>query len=387
MRSANRIRNGFIAIMALCAVLLFAPGISAQNMGSAAGEVKNLEGKPFADATVVIKNKESGQTYTAKTDKNGHFVQIGIRPGIYIVNFSGLDPTSKQQLTYETNAAITSGEEAKLDFNFKDILSKQTAEQTEALKKQKEDLQKFEGMKAHFEAGSAALDEAKPVKDAMMKLPVDQRSAQQEQLKTLYGTAMSELEAAQKAAPEKDPNLHLVYYKLGVAYDAGGKNDEAVAAYQKAIELKPLQAAYYNNLGNVLARQGKIPEAGQAYGKSAELDPAGAASAWMNYGIVLYNANRLKDAVDPFRKATTLDPKNADAWYLLGASLLASMETKKEGDKLLYVIAPGNVEAYQKYLELAPTGHFAGDAKASLQALESLGAGVETKVKTKKKGS
>jgi tetratricopeptide (TPR) repeat protein len=385
MPCANRIKLSFAAVIVLSVALLLVSGAAAQSTGSVAGDVKNLEGKPFADVTVVLKSKESGLSYTAKTDKNGHFVQIGIRPGVYIVSFTGLDPSSKQQVTYETNAAIAGGEEAKLDFNFKDILSKQTAEQAEARKKQQEDLQKFEGMKAHFEAGAAALDEAKQVKDAMMKLPADQRTESQEKLKALYSTAVSELEAAQKAAPEKDANLHLIYYKLGAAYDAAGKNNEAVEAYQKAIELKPLQAAYYNNLGNVLARQGKIPEAGQAYQKSADLDPAGAASAWMNYGIVLYNANRLKDAVDPFRKATTLDPKNADAWYLLGAALLASMETKKEGDKLIYVIAPGNVEAYQKYLELAPTGRYANDAKASLQALESLGAGVETKVKARKK--
>jgi hypothetical protein len=61
------------------------------------------------------------------------------------------------------------------------------------------------------------------------------------------------------------------------------------------------------------------------------------------------------------------------------------METKQVGDKLTFVVQPGTVEAYEKYLELAPTGRFAADAKAALASLEQLGFGVQTKVKPRTK--
>jgi tetratricopeptide (TPR) repeat protein len=361
---------------------LAAPFAMAQNMGSLVGQVKDLEGKPFPDVTLIMKNDESGLTFTVKTDKNGNFTQIGMRPGIYSVTCK-----AKDKVIYETKVRVTSGEEAKLNLNFKELQSQESSERQAARKKQEEESKKFEGMRGHFDAGRAKMEEARVAKAEMMKAPADQRAPMQEKLNATYQEAINELDLAVKAAPEKEPNLPILYYTLASVYDAAGKNDEAIAAYQKAIELKPTEAGYYNNLGNVLARVGKIPEAGQAYEKSASLDPANAASAWLNFGIVLYNANRLKDASEPLRKATALSPKNADAWYLLGASLLASIDSKQDKDgKLTYVIQPGTAEAYQKYLELAPTGRFANDAKAALSGLEALGAGVETKVKVRKKG-
>src|SRR5258706_475603 len=71
-----------------------------------------------------------------------------------------------------------------------------------------------------------------------------------------------------------------------------------------------------------------------AYKKSAELDPPNAAQAYRNGGITLYNAGKMKEAVEPLKKATELDPKSAQAWYLLGASLVGSMDYKQVGNKL-----------------------------------------------------
>src|SRR5256886_12331074 len=90
---------------------------------------------------------------------------------------------------------------------------------------------------------------------------------------------------------------------------------------------------------------GKIDEAKAAYTKSAELDPANAATAWRNFGISLYNANRLGDAVEPLQKSAELDPKNPQTWYLLGASLVYKMTIKKVGDKQVPEFAPGTIEA------------------------------------------
>jgi hypothetical protein len=65
---------------ALVLALLFASIAVAQDSGRLDGEILDKEGKPYPDVTVAIKNSDTGQTYTVKTDKNGKFVQLGEVP-------------------------------------------------------------------------------------------------------------------------------------------------------------------------------------------------------------------------------------------------------------------------------------------------------------------
>jgi tetratricopeptide (TPR) repeat protein len=217
----------------------------------------------------------------------------------------------------------------------------------------------------------------------MAKAQPDQRDALKAQVVDLSGKAVTELEAAKTAAPEKDANLNLIYARLGDAYESAGRIDDAINAYKQAIASKPLPA-YYNNLGGILGRAGKIDEAMAAYQKSAELDPPNAAQAYRNGGITLYNVGKMKEAVEPLKKATELDPKSAQAWYLLAAALVGSMEYKKVGDKMEVVVQPGTVEAYQKAVELDPNGTYGQQAKQGLEALAQIAPGIDTKVKKKK---
>ena len=66
--------------------------------------------------------------------------------------------------------------------NFKDIMSKQGAEAQEKVKKQDEEKQKFEGMKAHYSAGAAFLEQERKAKDDLSKATPDQRDALKEHL-------------------------------------------------------------------------------------------------------------------------------------------------------------------------------------------------------------
>ncbi len=202
-------------------------------------------------------------------------------------------------------------------------------------------------------------------------------------MKDLSDKAVTELEAAKAAAGEKDANLNLIWARLGDAYDADGRAEDAANAYKQAIELKST-AAYYNNLGGIYGRAGKIPEAMDAYKKSAELDPTNAAQAYRNGGITLYNVGKMKEAVEPLKKATELDPKSAQAWYLLGAALVGSMDYKQVGSKLEVIVQPGTVEAYQKAVELDPNGPYGQQAKQGLEALQEISPGIDTKLKKKK---
>jgi tetratricopeptide (TPR) repeat protein len=377
-RSKPWMRIAMLAVALLCTI---APRAAAQLDGSLSGNVLDVASKPWADMTIDAVS-DQGAKLTTKTDKDGNYAFHNLRAGVYNVTIE-LPPPNKP---YEfAQVRVQSGAETpKVNVNFKDVMSKQGAAAVEQQKKAEEEKQKFTGMKQHFDAGIAALTQANQAKADMTKAPADQRDALKTQVADLSGKAVTELEAAKAAAPEKDANLHLIWARLGDAYDAAGRPDDAANAYRQAVALKPT-AAYYNNLGGILGRAGKIDDAMAAYAKSAELDPPNAAQAYRNAGITMYNAGKMKEAVEPLKKATELDPKSAQAWYLLGASLVGAMEYKKVGEKLEVVVQPGTVEAYQKAVELDPNGPYGQQAKQGLEALAQMAPGIDTKTKVKKK--
>lgn len=373
------------AILVAALALASAPRASAQT-GTISGQILDINAKPWVGVTLQA-TSEQGAKSTAKTDTDGKYSITGLRPGVYLVTIAAFPPPNEKQQPYDvTKVRVEGGGEAKADANFKDILAKQPAA-AEQVKKAEEAKAKMEGLKAHFNAGNAILEQEKAAKTELQNAKPDQRDAAKQKLIDLSDQAVKEYKAAQESAGEKDTNQPMLWAKVAEAYDTAGRNEEAAQAYQQAIAGKPDVAGYYNNLGNVLARAGKIEEAKAAYSKSAELDPPNAATAWRNFGISLYNANRLADAIEPLQKSTELDPKNAQAWYLLGASLLMKMTTKKVGDREEVQLAPGTVEAYQKAEELDPSGPWGAQAKQGLTDLKALGAGIDTKVNVKKKKS
>jgi tetratricopeptide (TPR) repeat protein len=368
------------SVALLLAVLV--PRAAAQGDGSVRGQILDVTGKPWADMGMQLVSDQGAKQET-KTDKSGNYSFRGLKPGIYSV-FVVLPAPNKP---YEAKVQVQSGE-AKADINFKDVVAKQGSAATEQIKKQEEEKVKFEGMKQHFTAGTALLEEERKAKDEAGKAPADQRDAAKAKVTDLSNQAVAEFTAAQKASTDKDTNQHIIWAKLAEAYDLAGRNDDAINAYQQAIALKPDIPGYHNNLGNVQARSGKVDDARVSYTKSAELDPPNAATAWRNFGISLYNAGRLKEAVEPLKKASELDSKNPQVWYLLGAALVGSMETKKNGDKLEFIIQPGTVEAYQKAVELDPNGgpnSYGAQAKLGLEALQQIQPGIDTKVNVRKK--
>ncbi|HKO04122.1 MAG TPA: tetratricopeptide repeat protein [Candidatus Acidoferrales bacterium] len=368
------------AILLLCSLATAAPPAAAQNLVGLAGTVVDLQEKPMSDILVILKSVDTGVTYTLKTDKNGAYKQIGMRPGGYEVTLKHKD---KDVVIATLKYQLQAVPENHLDINLKKLAA-QSPEIEAARKRQEETQTKFEGMKAAFTAGQTKTDQADKARADMMKAPADQRAPLQDKVNGIYQEALQDFRQAEKLAPDKDPNLHLVYFRLGYVNEMMRNYNDSIAAYQKAIDLKPTSPEYYNSLGLALAKAGKIPEATQACEKASSLDPSKGAMGWLNLGIVLYNANRLPEAVEPLKKATTLNPNNPQAWYLLGGSLVAMMEVKQEGDKMIPVLKPGTVEAYQKCLELDPNGPWGAQAKEGLAQLQAMGAGVDTKIKVKK---
>ncbi len=367
------------ALLTLALISFFAPRATAQLNGVIQGTVLNFEGKPYADLPVDLKG-EQGTVKQTKTDAAGKFIFPNLRSGKYTLAFH----PSEMQQPFEVQASAQSSGPTDVPINFKEIIEK-SPEGAAALKKREEEQQKTAGMKDHFNNGIAFLDQERAAKTDLAKATPDQRDQAKQKINDLADKAVAEFQQANTIAPEKDPNHHLFWARMGEAYDLAGRTDDAINAYQQAVTLKPDNASYYNNLGNVLAKAGKIDDARVAYTKSAELDPPNAGFAWRNFGISLYQSNRMQEGVEPLKKAVEIDPKNAQSWYLLGACLVASADYKQVGDKVEVTLKPGTIEAYQKALELDPNGTWGKQAKDGLEQVNQLTGGIDTKVGGKKK--
>jgi tetratricopeptide (TPR) repeat protein len=370
------------AMLALFAAPLAAwlvPAAYAQN-STLSGTVLDLTGKPYPDVTLVIKSVETGKELDVVTDAKGHYSAPGLGAGTYNVDLKTKDKDQKDFLLYQTGLKLSAGTAPTFDVNLKELQEQGKLAAIDAIRKAQEAEVQFQALKTHYDAGLAAITQMKAAQAKLAQTPKEQQDPIKDQINQAGGTAVTELSAALELEKPDDPNRSIVLSRLGEAYESMGKWQEAADTYQKAIALKPDVAANYNNLGNDLAKSGKVDEARVAYQKYVDLNPADAALAWRNFGTVLYNSNRMKESIEPLQKATTLDPKNATAWLLLGIALVNTMEFKTVGDKITPVMQPGTVEAYQHAIDLDPNGPIGAQAKQGLDSLQAMGVGITTKV-------
>ena len=106
----------------------------------------------------------------------------------------------------------------------------------------------------------------------------------------------------------------------------------------------------------------------QAYDKAAQAEPAKASLYLLNEAITLYNNNEHPEAAQAADKAIAADPVKADAYYIKGQALIDKATLDPKTQKMS---APaGCLEAYLKYLELAPNGSHAEDVKGIVAAFD-----------------
>ena len=375
----------------LALVLLAATMVRAQGTTRIDGQVMNLQGMPYAGVTVIIKNAGSSQSYTLKADKDGRFSQLVPAAGPYAITI--MDPATN--LNYTEQHTISSGQANSIIINLKEIAAQQ-GQNPEEQKKQEAAANAFKDMKMHFDAGTAAMNDIATQRQQLAAAA--DKSAIQDKIKSDADTAINEFKQAEQGIGAKDVKNHaLVWANLGQAYDTAAQYQDAADAYQKAIDLQPSPVFYTHlstSLANVAAAQTDpakaaqmVTDAGSDCDKAAALDPtntAAAAVCWKNIGIILNNKGDLKDAIVPFQKATAASPKDAQSWFLLGGALTGTIDTRQEGDKVIYIIPPGTADAYQKCIDADPNGPYAPQAKAALDNLAQLSGGQATSLSEKK---
>jgi tetratricopeptide (TPR) repeat protein len=376
---------GFI-LFAVLALALCVPPVFAQASGSVKGICKDPEGKPIASGIVEFDNLDNGQKYNLKTNGKGEYFSLGLSPGKYKVTlYKTPDDQKAVKETFHVNGFQVQLGENNLDFDLQKEQQNAAKGQgltPEQLKQMQEQQAKQQKETTTVKALNEKLNSAKTAADSGD-----------------FDTAIASLNEANQVDPSRD----LVWFKLGDYYrlsavkqtDTAEKQkrfDSAVAAYQKAIDLKKGAtndkdpnaaanlAAYYNNMAEAYAKAGKTDDAIKTYEMAAQADPPHAAGYYFNEGAVLTNSGKVDPALAAFDKVIATDPNRADAYYWKGVNMIG--KATLQGDKM--VAPPGTAEAFQKYLDLQPTGTYADAAK---QMLTSIGGSVQTSFGSKKKAA
>jgi tetratricopeptide (TPR) repeat protein len=389
------------ACAALAGSMLFGSMLVAQQpaaTSTAHGHVQNAAQQPLAGAKLEFTKdkttpyKDAKMLTSAVTDGAGNYKVEGLTPGDYFI-YVTKDGKAVDQLEVTVKANVP-------DYTFDDdqsrpeYIAKMTPEekkQLEEFKAKNAEIMKSNSTIANLNntlkqvradltaAQPTAADVSKDVSD--MKQATDQKP-DESLLWITYGDALTaqgdHLAKSDKAAgkaPQTDPDVTKMYDDAAAAYKTGVDKD---LASKKPIPAQ--QAAGYGQMGNALAKEGKVSDAATAYEAAAKADPTKAGMYYSNEAIVMLNNSQSDAAIAAADKAIAADPNRPEPYYIKGQVLIQKSTLDPKTQKL--VAPPGCVEAYQKYLELAPDGKFAPTVK---EVLDSLGEKQSTKYSSGKK--
>jgi tetratricopeptide (TPR) repeat protein len=356
----------------LCAALLVpaTARLHAQETGKIHGHVQDPAGTPMKGGTVSLSN-DGGKTakYSFKTDDSGDYKGDGIAAGTYSVIYRNPDTPPDKVVDEFNDVKIAAGADITQDFDMTraEYIAKMTPEQRKLM----------EEVKAK---NAEVLKENSQIKN----LNADLLKAREDNKDKNYTEADSLMTRDTGAKPD----AAVLWVELGIAQKGEKKYTEAATSLQKAIDLdkaskKPnpdLQSAAGDSLGEALAMAGKIPEAQAAYDAAAQVDPKSAGVRYGNEAIIMDRVGNIDATVAAADKAIAADPSKPIPYYLKGKALINKATVDPKTNKI--VAPPGCAEAYQKYLELAPDGPFAADAKS---VLTEMGTTVKSTYKAGKK--
>src|SRR6202790_3972197 len=116
------------------------------------------------------------------------------------------------------------------------------------------------------------------------------------------------------------PDEPYPHFQLGYAYAGLKRADDARQEFLRAIALDPKMAAAYQNLGLVLM-DSDAAAAANAFRHESELQPTESRPHFLA-GFSLAHAGKLPEAVEQYRAALALSPKDYEAHFALGRTLL-----------------------------------------------------------------
>ncbi|HEV2133755.1 MAG TPA: hypothetical protein VGR47_05780 [Terracidiphilus sp.] len=407
-----------LGLPAAAGLLAFAlmPALAQQNAAAPGAETGKIHGSiinPTGQAQgggEVALSSDGGRTlkYTFPVDDSGNY--SGEAPaGTYTLIYREKDTPPGKMVDEIENVKIVAGQDTAVndDMSRPEYISKMTPEQ----QKQLEDLKKQNASALEANKVIASLNADLKTVNADIHDAENANQAAAQQL----GSGATVPAVAAKAAEiqnqkyteivnlmQKDsqakPDEPLLWAELGAGQKGLKQYDQAITSYQKALSLeqaskKPSPEILGNiesGLGECYARSNKIPEANQAFAAAVKDDPGHAEMYYRNQAVILFQEhaagkNDGSAQVAAADQAITADANMPDQtkallYYIKGQGLIDKATVDPKTQKI--VLPPECLDAYQKYLQLAPDGQFATDVKG---ILASAGEKVSSSYKAPKK--
>jgi tetratricopeptide (TPR) repeat protein len=372
----------WLGLLAFAAVPVFAQA-PAEPTGKIHGHVVNPTGAAQTSGTISL-SADGGHTskYTFQVDATGSYTGEAA-PGTYTVVFRQKDTPPDKMVDSIENIKVVAGQDVSADDDmsrqaFIDKLPEDQKKQLEEIRKHNSEALKanevIKNLNADLKQVSQDIHDADGARAAAQQqlgasAAKPDLDAKEKEIKTAKYT---EIESLMQKDTAVRPNEPVLWAYLGLAQAGMKKYDEAEASYKKCLELsstaktpKPDILGMANaGLGEIYARSGKVPEANAAYAEAAKADPTKAAFYLRNEAVIFFQAGNAQAQIAAAQEALKADPNQAVLYYIIGQGLVQNASVDSKTQKIL--LPPGCAEAYQKYLELAPTGPYAADAQGIL---------------------
>ncbi len=315
--------------------------IQAESTGRISGKVLNKEGKPIPGAKVNLKRVDRNWSKDLFPDKSGNYLQVGLEPKEF-------------NLTASAEGYVDHKEPIKIPLG--DVLIKNITLYTPSEAR----AQATPGTAQAVPDDPGAALNATGREAFNLAIPLYNEGNYSEALPHVETAYKTLVEATAKlkddqAKADLAPEILKIERVLGICMaQAGAKKEDAEPYLLKALERNPKDERVIVGLVEISkAKADKVAE--QKYTAMLETIQGPNPDVIYNKGVEAFNAGKTKEAKGQFTKALEVDPKYAEAHYLL--AMVEFGENNLRATKV----------HLEKYLEIAPTGKNAATAKEMLK--------------------
>lgn len=361
-----------------------APAVPAGPTGKVQGQVINPTGNAQGGGTVSL-STDNGNTlrYTFPVGTDGNY-SFDAPPGTYDLIYRQAE-TPKGQMVDEAKAIkVVVGQTLTQNIDmsrpeFVEKMSPEQRKQLEELRAKNAEAMKLNSVINHLNADLKVvaqdrvdIDGAPAAAAAALGAGASKADIDAKVLE-IRTAKYTDIESLMTKDTTAKPDEAILFSNLGFAEAGLKKYDDAITAYKKAIDLetaskKPrMDVLGISNagLGEAYARTGKVAEANAAYDASAKADPTRAGLQLKNEAVIFMQLGNADAQAAAANEAIAVDPNQALLYYIKGQALIQKATVDPKTQRI--VLPDECTAAYQKYLDLAPTGPYAAEVTGILQ--------------------
>ncbi len=262
----NRSCQIFGTFIIMVGLILVLPGSSQYREYYLYGKVLDVQKNPLQGVEITLRDVETNRSYTVRTKKTGEYKFVGLPHGTYKAVFKKEGYASKED---EWKFATPQNKMQKIEIPSVVLFSQAQIQEQEILK--------------------------------------EMQGVVEEVVEKIKQKDFDEAIFLSKKVLEENPKDTNALYLMGISLAKKKMYPEAVDALIQVTQLSPNFPPAYFELGVCYQQQNSPEKALEYYQKNLDLDSANMDSAY-NSGLILFELNRIDEALPRFEKALSLRP-------------------------------------------------------------------------------